>query len=235
MSDVTPSQFAFRFEHAPSLLREHFEVGASNREAVAVIDAWHSWPQRMYCIYGPPGCGKTHLGHIWAAQTGAAIVDAAHLTGDDKVHELIGAQAVVVDNCNACARDDLLFHLFNLALEQEQYMLFLSQTAPAYWPVGLADLMSRLKLMPTVKLEQPDDGVLGRLLKKLFHDRQLEVDDEILSYLVRRMERSGAFAAELVDAIDSLSLSSKRPVTRVLCGRALDFVARRRPGTAGEG
>jgi len=53
---------------------------------------------------------------------------------------------------------------------------------------------------------------------KLFADRQLAVDENLVGYLVTRIERSFAAARMAVETLDREALSRKRPVTRALAG-----------------
>lgn len=60
------TQLALDFPHRPSLGKEDFLIAPCNREAVAMIDKWPDWPYFAVCIYGPEGCGKTHLANVFA-------------------------------------------------------------------------------------------------------------------------------------------------------------------------
>ena len=85
-----------------------------------------------------------------------------------------------------------------------------AEEAPARWPIRLADLRSRLNALPAVAIEQPDDGLLRMLLAKLFSDRQLTVDADVIEYASRRIERSFAAARKLVDDLDRAALTAQR-------------------------
>ncbi len=59
----------------PTYAREDFVVADGNREALAWIDRWPDWPAPALALNGPTGCGKTHLGRIWAAQSRAVVIE----------------------------------------------------------------------------------------------------------------------------------------------------------------
>ena len=46
---------------------------ACNREALAWLARWPDWPAPALVLYGPPGCGKSHLARIWAARAAAPL------------------------------------------------------------------------------------------------------------------------------------------------------------------
>ena len=62
----------------------------------------------------------------------------------------------------------------------------------------MADLASRLRALPVVALTAPDDALLRAVLVKLFADRQLAVDESLVSFLATRIERSFAAARAAV-------------------------------------
>jgi chromosomal replication initiation ATPase DnaA len=93
--------------------------------------------------------------------------------------------------------------------------------APARWPIGLADLASRLRAAPVARLEAPDDALLAAVLVKLFADRQIAVAPELIRYLVARMERSFAAADALVAALDRAGMARHRPITPRLAAEVL--------------
>ena len=59
------------------------------------------------------------------------------------------------------------------------------------------------------------------MLVKLFADRQLAVEEQVLSYLMLRMPRSLEAARSLVAELDGLALAEGVPVTRPLAARVL--------------
>ncbi|MGA6967478.1 MAG: chromosomal replication initiator DnaA, partial [Xanthobacteraceae bacterium] len=87
--------------------------------------------------------------------------------------------------------------------------------------MALRDLASRLQALPTVSLAPPDDALLRAVLVKLFADRQIGVDENLIGYLATRMERSFAAARAIVAKLDAESMGRKRPLTRALAAEVL--------------
>jgi chromosomal replication initiation ATPase DnaA len=114
-----------------------------------------------------------------------------------------------------------MFHLLNLAQEERAYVLLTARDAPALWPVALPDLASRLRALPAMALAAPDDALLRAIMVKLFADRQLAVDDDLIGYLMTRIERSCAAVRSAVAELDHAALRLKRPVNRTLAGEIL--------------
>jgi chromosomal replication initiation ATPase DnaA len=215
-----PRQLAFALPHAESFAREDFLGGASNAAALRLIEQWPDWPDRVLALVGPEGAGKSHLAAIWAEIAGARRVSARALGGTDLIAELATA-ALVVEDAGDEFDERALFHLINLVRQEEAYLLITARAAPATWHAALPDLCSRLRAIPAVTLDPPDDALLRAVMVKLFADRQLAVDESLIGYLAARIERSFAGARAAVDDLDREALRQKRPVTRALAAELM--------------
>ena len=222
-----PRQLALDLGLRPALGREDFLVSSGNAAAMAWLDRWPAWPAPALAVHGPAGCGKTHLAHVFAARTGAVIVAAASLDRDDPPRLLPAAPALAVEDADRGVDEVALFHLFNLARESRCLILFTGRSAPARWKLDLADLRSRLRAIPNVAIDPPDDALLAAVLVKLFADRQLKVPTEVIAYALPRLERSFAAARSLVAAVDAAALAEKREITVPLVREAMTRMATR--------
>ena len=222
MSDPgDPRQLAFSLEHAESFAREDFLSGPSNAAALALVETWPDWPARAVVLAGPAGSGKSHLASIWAARSGARFVLARSLV-ETKVPAALATGALVVEDLTPGAFDErALFHLVNLVREEGAYLLLTAASPPAGWPVEIPDLASRLKAAPVVMLAPPDDALLRAVLVKLFADRQLAVDEALVSFLTMRIERTFQAARAVVAKLDQEAMQRKRPLTRALAAEVL--------------
>jgi len=223
-------QLTFDLPARPALGRDDFFVSPSNTHAVATIDDWQNWPQGKLVLAGPRGSGKTHLAHVWAAETDAAVVPAAQIASHD-ISGLAAANAhIAVEDVDRIAGDSgaevALFHLHNLVLSEGGRLLLTAATAPPEWPITLPDLASRMQGTHVITLAPPDDPLLLAILVKLFADRQLAISPAVLSYLVSRMERSFQGAQSLVAALDMQALSEGRAISQRLAARVLDNLTR---------
>src|SRR5262249_56403147 len=105
------------------------------------------------------------------------------------------------------------------AREEAAFVLLTARQAPAAF--ALRDLASRLNALPVVALAPPDDALLRAVLVKLFADRQLAVDENLIGYLATRIERSFAAARTCVARLDEDAMRRKRPLTRALAAEIL--------------
>ena len=216
-------QLPFSFDHRPALGGEDFLVAPSNSEAVAWIDRWPDWPGPALALHGPPGCGKTHLSQVFAAGTRACLVSASELSSDGPVH--LTAPACVVDDTEtvlALGLEEALLHLHNRLAEAGRHLLLAARRPPAHWSVALGDLRSRLNAAAAIAIKSPDDTLITAVLVKLFSDRQLRVDSDVVSFMVARMERSFDAARRLVAALDAAALAERRNITVPLARHVLE-------------
>lgn len=191
-----------------ALGRADFFVAPCNEMAVAQLEGWARWPEGRLALVGPSGSGKTHLAHVWAAMSGARIVEASRLVPED------AAPTLVVENVDQiCEHETALFHVYNQMNAEGGALLITGQSAPARWPLGLPDLRSRLESVPVVALESPDDSLLSMIMAKLFDDRQLPVSPKLISYLLKRVGRSYAEVNALVKTLDQAALAAGKPLS----------------------
>lgn len=213
-----PTQLALALDHAESLAREDFLAGPSNTAALSLIERWPDWPSRTILLRGPEGSGKSHLAAIWSRAAGARTISPRALGGSE-VPVALATGALVLENLAEGRFDEAaLFHLLNLAREERAYLLITTRSAPATWRLEVPDLASRLRALPVVALETPDDALLRAVMVKLFADRQLAVDESLIGFLATRIERSFAAARAAVARLDREALRLKRPVNRALAG-----------------
>lgn len=214
---MSAEQLLFDLGHRASLDAHDFLPAACNREALAWLDRHPQWPAPALVLFGPEGCGKSHLARIFAARSGALALDPGALPC-----ELPPGSAWILDPVTLPLRDEVgLLRVYNGLREAGGHVLLTARLPPAAWSIGLPDLASRLRAAPTVEIGSPDDALLAAVLVKLLADRQLRIAGEVIPYLVSRMERSFAAAHRIVRELDERSLRRKRPITVALARDAL--------------
>lgn len=215
-----PGQIPLNLLPQSGAAREDLVVSPVNAMAVEFLDSWPTWPTPLVILAGPVGAGKSHLAKIWADRSGASYLEP---NPDEPLPDLGDGKYFVVDGLDrGNIGENWLFHVINSVRAQQGGVILTSRLWPGEWGISLPDLTSRLKTAHLVELNEPDDALLHGVLIKLFSDRQLQVESQVIDYLVTRMERSLASAQDVVKRLDALSLATKRSVTRSLAARALE-------------
>ena len=231
-SPRAPGQLPLGLGHRTARGREDFLVAPSNQEAVHWIDRWPAWPRGLLAVHGPAGCGKTHLAEVWRAASGARTIAAETIGAALQAGDVPGR--VVVEDGDRGVDEEALLHLYNSLVEIRGFLLLTGRRPPARWSVTLPDLRSRLRAVQSVGIGPPDDDLFGAVLIKLFDERQLRVGQEVVLYLLARLERSFATARGCVEALDNYSLAAGRNITVPLVREALDAAAVEGLAMAGE-
>ncbi|BAT60943.1 hypothetical protein GJW-30_1_03493 [Variibacter gotjawalensis] len=209
-------QLALDLGHAESYARDDFLGSSGNSDALSMIEKWPDWPAPVLALVGPRGAGKSHLAAIWAELSGARFLSGRGLQSGTVPGALATGALVIEDLTAGTFEERALFHLLNLVREEQAFILLTAEKPPTLWDLAIPDLMSRLRAVPTVILGAPDDALLRAVFVKLFADRQLQVDEGVISYLLTRIERSLAAAKEAVARLDAEALRRRRPITRAL-------------------
>lgn len=212
-SAAKPEQLAFSLGHRPAQGREDFWVSSSNREAVAWLDKWPDWPAPALIVSGPPSCGKTHLLQVWKREARAHEISVDDITAQTGLRH----KAVMIDDAARLAgdpaREEALFHLYNMMKERNGHLVLTAEKPVKEWPITLPDLKSRLLAAPAVSIGSPDDELMAVVLTKLFSDRQIFVSQEVVQFILPRIERSFQALRDIVDKADRRALAEKRAVT----------------------
>ena len=214
------TQLAIDLPFQPALGAADFLVSECNRAAFAWIERWPDWPGRALVLHGPAQCGKSHLAR---ALDRRAAAPAGVRPGIARAVSAANWPPCPVSRSTMPTRppERALLHLHNCCRETGSGLLIVAREPPSRWPIALPDLASRLRAMPVVGIAPPDDALLGRLLVKHFADRQVRVAPSVIGFAVRRIERSFAAAAALVDALDRAALGAGRPIGIALVRRVL--------------
>jgi DnaA regulatory inactivator Hda len=221
-------QYPLPLPYREAMEADDFLVAPSNQEAVAWIDRWPDWPSHCLVIYGPSGAGKTHLAHVWRTKSRGKIIAAAHLATADPGAIVMANRTIVIDDAETTAgnpaREEGLFHLYNILRENGGHLLLTASKAPAQWSIRLADLRSRLSAAPAILLAPPDDALIAALLIKQFRDRQIDIAGEVIDFLLPRMERTPGAIREMVAALDRASLALGRKITVALARQVMETI-----------
>ncbi|HEY1145856.1 MAG TPA: chromosomal replication initiator DnaA [Allosphingosinicella sp.] len=192
------SQIALPLDWPVADRDEDFLISDANRAAFEHFKHWSLWPVMATILTGPRKSGRSLLGRIFVRKTGGRLFD------DAEEHE-----------------EEALFHAWNEAQAKRRPLLIVADEPPPVWAIRLPDLRSRLTATPQVRIEQPDDALLGDLIVKLLGDRGVAAPPELADYLVPRIERSYVTIQRIVDVLDHAMLSQNRRMTVPMARRAL--------------
>ncbi len=211
------TQIPLDLQHRAAYGREDFLIASNNQDAAAWVDRWPEWPAPALILYGPPASGKTHLCAVWAQKSNAVLLNPDDIINNDAEQISQMADHIALRHADLLIGDrrceEKLFHLYNILKESQRSVLLTSRAPAIALNFEIPDLASRLRAAPSIAIAPPDEMLLTALLVKLFRDRQITINEDVLQYILPRMERSFAAARDLVTQADARALSEKRNIT----------------------
>jgi chromosomal replication initiation ATPase DnaA len=210
-------QLPLPFAETQTYIAADFIESPSNAAALKWL-ARDEWPDHRLAIWGPDGCGKTHLLHLWAGRLGAALLTGSELRDFMSLPQSGG---VAIDDADRIRDEELLLHLLNVARDRNLRVLIAARSAPARWPVILPDLSSRLRAINAVEVAGPEDDLLHLLLVRALSQRQLDVGGTVQAWLLHHLPRTAGGVLEAVKRLDAESLLQGKPITRAFAARIL--------------
>ncbi len=203
-----------RPEQNPTL--ENYIAGA-NAELVARLRAL-AQPRTFDAVYlyGPPGCGRSHLLCATRAAADAAGRRAIYVVGEEAGAELpcpTGGLLVVddVDRLDATAQV-ALFRAFNSA-RLAGLALLLAGPCPPLELTLREDLRTRIGQAIVYAVKPLSDEEKAATLHSQASQRGMKMEDEVIGYMLRHAERDLPALMAVLDELDRASLERKRPVT----------------------
>ena len=218
-----PRQLVLDLARDPSFDPDQFLISASNARAHALVESWPSWIDPVVLLTGPAGAGKSHLGSIWRSRSTARIVRPGESLDIGRWQPPIIA---LVEDCDRAAHPEAsLFHLLNAVKESGGWLMLTARSPPPGWAITTPDLLSRLRLAPHAVIHEPDSALLRAVLVKLFDDRQIRIEDDVVSYATLHCERSLEAISLFVEAVDEDALVLNRRITRSLAAQTITRMA----------
>jgi DnaA family protein len=197
-------------------------IAGPNGEALAAARGLTAG-QGLY-LWGPAGCGRSHLLRGLATQSGGLYLDAEQparaflaLARADVSANL--PPLVAVDDVHLMdkARQAALFALYNrwresTAAGQAFALAVAGDRAPMAMPLR-EDLRTRLGWGLVFRLDPLSDADKLAALSAQAAERGMQLGPEVLNWMITHHERDIRKLSALLDALDRYSLASRRAIT----------------------
>ena len=205
------NQLLFELDHKKNFNEHDFYVSKSNFYAYNIIDKWPKWEKKILNIFGEKFSGKTHLANIFKSKTNALLINACKI--DEEIFKKIKLfENIIIDDFEKNYDEKLIYSIFNLADQDNKYMLINSLIPINEIEFTLPDMISRSKNCLSAKIESPDDDLIFAIILKNFSDRQIKIEKKIIEFIINRIDRSYSKIYEFIYKIDELSLKKKKPI-----------------------
>jgi len=203
-------QLILKFPEHRAYKKEDFYVSPSNQEAYDFINSWPRWIKRIVNIYGPLGSGKSHLASILKTKTKYLEIVPKELN-ENVIFEFKTKEVLIIENFNEKISEELLFSLWNVALQDNKYFLINSIEPINSYKFKLPDLMSRIKSSLIIGIKLPSDDLISAIIAKNFSDKQIVVEKKHIDYILKRIDRSYEKISQFILTLDRYSLKKGSP------------------------
>ena len=204
-------QLIFNFPFKKTYLSQDFYVSKNNFNAFKLIESWPQWPSRFINIFGPKGCGKTHLANILSSKIGSLIISANKID-NGVIGRYKTKECLIIDDFNNDIEENLLYSIINLALQDNKYLIISSPISLKKFKIKLKDLNSRFTSFIEVGIDLPTDDLIKVILTKNFSDKQISISKKNIDYIVNNIDRSFEKINLFSNSIDNLSLEKAKPI-----------------------
>tara|TARA_Y100000591_G_scaffold230402_1_gene201385 strand:- start:458 stop:1117 length:660 start_codon:yes stop_codon:yes gene_type:complete len=214
------SQLIFKFPYKKSYFKKDFYVSSNNFEAHRLIETWPKWPSKWINIFGPHGCGKTHLSKILNQKIKSIIVEAEEID-NEVINSLSDYECLIIENYKDNIKEDLFYSLLNNIDLSGKSVLVNSLEALNSKKTKLPDLNSRFELFLKIGINLPTDDLLNVIIYKFFSEKQVNLDSKVLNFILKNIERSYDAVFKVVKDLDDISLSTGKTININLVKKVL--------------
>jgi len=209
-------QLYFEMPNLRLLGIQDYIITNSNNLAFDLILKIYKDKEVIGIISGPPYSGKSHLCKILLdlmSDKRCLLVDKIQ---DNLLNKINSNDLIIIENIDTVKFDsseENLFHIINIVRQNKKKLLLTSRVPIASIDIDLKDLRSRLDAIFEAKIKEPDDKLMEYIIVKIFNDRQITANPKIVSYLMKRLDRSYEGINKFLDLIDNFSLEKGKRIS----------------------
>ena len=216
------SQLVFKFPFKTKYYEQDYYVSSNNFSAYRLIESWPNWPGKWVNIFGPKGCGKTHLSNILKKKINLIHIIDAKKVDNESISKFEKLDCLIIDNYEKNIDEKIFYSLLNQSKQSDSYLLVNSILPLGNIKFDLKDLRSRTESFINLGIELPTDDLLRVIISKSFSDKQIEITPKISEYIIKNIERSYEKVFKFIKEIDDLSLSSGKSININLIKKVLN-------------
>ena len=204
-------QLIFNFPFKKTYLSQDFYITKNNFNAFKLIESWPKWPSRFINIFGPKGCGKTHLTNIISSKINSVIISSKKID-ENIINKFKTKECLIIDDFDNDVEENLLYSIINLAVQDNKYLIISSPISLKKFKINLKDLNSRFTSFIEVGIDLPTDDLIKVILTKNFSDKQITISKKDIDYILNNIDRSYEKINLFSNLVDNLSLEKAKPI-----------------------
>ena len=131
------------------------------------------------------------------------------------------------DDFNNDIDEKTLYSIINQAYQDNKYLIISSPNSIKNIQTKIKDLKSRFSSFVDIGIDLPTDELIRVILTKNFSDKQIQVSEKNIEYILKNIERSYEKINTFSNSIDSLSLTKAQPIKLHLIKKVLNEISLR--------
>ena len=214
------SQLIFKFPFKTTYFERDFYVSSNNFSAYQLIESCPNWPDKWINIFGPNGCGKTHLSNILKKKINSKYIIAKDIDEKDLL-QIDNYDCIIIDNYEENISEKFLYSALNHYKQLNKYIVINTVKPIQKLNINLIDLKSRFKSFIQIGIDFPTDDLLKVIISKSFSDKQIDLNARNLEYILKNIDRSYDKVFEFIKDLDEKSLSTGKSININLIKKVL--------------
>ena len=215
------SQLIFKFPFKTTYFERDFYVSSNNFSAYQLIESCPNWPDKWINIFGPNGCGKTHLSNILKKKINSKYIIAKDIDEKDLL-QIDNYDCIIIDNYEENISEKFLYSALNHYKQLNKYIVINTVMPIQKLNINLIDLKSRFKSFIQIGIDFPTDDLLKVIISKSFSDKQIDLNTRNLEYILKNIDRSYDKVFEFIKDLDEKSLSTGKSININLIKKVLN-------------
>ena len=161
---------------------------------------------------------------IWAIFFTSLVIISSDNISDEILSTYKTKECLIIDNYNNDISEKILYSIINQAYQDNKYLIISSTISIKKFKIKLLDLKSRFSSFIDIGIELPTDDLIRVILTKNFSDKQIQVSQKNIEYILKNIERSYEKINTFSNSIDSLSLTKAQPIKLNLIKKVLNEI-----------
>ena len=215
------NQQILKFDYEQNFKDQDFYVSKSNEHSFSLLNNWPKWDKKFINLIGEKFSGKSHLINIFLEKHGGVKINAEDIN-NDFLQKIKIYENIVVEDLTEKINENLLFTLINIIDQDNKYLIATTRVPIVKIKFKLNDLNSRSTNFLLSEIEKPGDDLMYALILKNLSDRQISIDQKLIEFIIKRIDRTYSKISDFIYKIDEISLKRKKPIDFKIIKEALE-------------
>jgi len=215
------NQQILKFDYDQNFKDQDFYVSSSNEHSFSLLNSWPKWDKNFINLIGEKFSGKSHLINIFLEKHGGIKINAEDIN-NDFLQQIKIYENIIVEDLTKKINENLLFSLINIIDQDNKYLIVTSTIPIVDFNFKLNDLNSRSTNFILSQIEKPGDDLIYALILKNLSDRQISIDQKLIEFIIKRIDRTYGKISDFIYKIDEISLKRKKPIDFKIIKEALE-------------